>query len=1090
MCDESEDSFEIPINSTIGPLYNNNNINILDKLQELCERRTHKLSIDVKGLTNNSNFEFKFKNCFELLQTEITPYKKGSKCDKYNFVKVFFKFVKKSFGIAQIVGSSGSGKTSICLKIAQNIPGTVLYLDISGSFDPTRAPSSQSFIPLRLYTLEELTLFLNDFERRLSQNNPLCDILDLSASSVEMIIIDSLWCVDQIDKFHRQEYLFNLSLILRRISWKYNISVIVCINYTHKFNKLTKQLEYFTTNLSKDNTRVTGDNSALVNKKKNEYSKWDSNCYVKFILNYKTINQNINHLNKEKEYVPLRTSDDSSFFHTDQLPWKSTEIDIFRKFLLYTKTRSGTKISDSKNLCIIKGQTGSGKVTTVRRLCREMNIKVVEFDPFDTPLGRRAEYDSTVDNLIRFLQSSLSRRTLKSTSVDPIVTESVSVGGRGPKRIKSSRNEYVRVSADRYGKKGISSDDSEEGQLALIYDLPRALLNCKYTSLYPIQNMLNELLNSDSIYPLVIVTLDTKEDSTILRRMLPSNYARDPRCLVLTLKEISKTKIFSLLKLKKSTLVNHIIDISSGDIRYILNNLKFYNIGMELGKENIYEYMLERNNLNNFSLLGKILFNKRVPIKIPGCSEVGNTDITNNSVSTSANVDTSPSDGNRRMCSSEPKTGDNTPTGGSYIKMWTVGGINQWFNISDSLSPCYSVGLSMRPSYSSSNLYIESKDDSNMTSPSNTITGALSPATGTISNINDPASSVENVNYKDVINYLKYNICFSMCRAVRNEPVSEKESNLTQSSGSSQEKGLDTQDKLKRLINKVPLGVKLDGITEEFDPKRPMSYTMWPKIIPEDDAPGFRLSASRMLPKLTRPVLRYRPEELVDSIKSDPNYFTNCLFDNYSDMYGSIDDCCALTRHFTSADVFNTSNIYMQDQEAVRQFLSICIRAAADSNIHGFDLNRRGFRQFMPHSNYRVKMDQIKELIQEFKLEASRRQAVQYTQESLLVEIIPVLSMATAEEEALTEVYSQTQSQPLTTDDEYDILDVMEQVEMMLEKGEKSETKEPRGFKQSSIFTSELNHIVREISKYYKGRASQHTGVARKGTEGAEIFQD
>ncbi|UKK00664.2 hypothetical protein MACK_000738 [Theileria orientalis] len=1072
MCDEFEDSFEIPINLTIGPLCNNNNLNILNKLQELCARRTHKLSIDVKGLSNNSNFEFHFKNCFELLQIENTPDKKGGKRDKYNFVDVFFKFVKKSYGIAQIVGSSGSGKTSICLKIAQNIPGTVLYLDISGSFDPKRAPSIQSFIPLRLYNLEELTLFLNDFERRLSQDKPLCDILDISASSVEMLIIDSLWCVDQIDKFHRQEYLFNLSSILRRISWKYNISVIVCINYTYKFNKLRKQFEYFTTNLSKDDdSRVTGSNSALENKKKNVYNKWNSNCYLKFILNYKTLNHNINHLNKEKEHVPLRNSDDSSYFHQDQLPWKSTEIDIFRKFLISTKRRSGRKRSDVKNLCIIKGQTGSGKVTTVRRLCREMNIKVVEFDQFNTPLNKGEEYENIIDHLIRFLQSSLSRSTLKITRANRIVTESVSLGGRSLKRIKQSQDQDLKVSPNRFGMKGGSSDDNEEGQLALIYDLPRVLLNCKYTALYPIQNILDEVLNSDSIYPLVIVTLDTKEDSTILRRVLPSNYTRDPRCLVMTLKEITKTKIFSLLKVKKSTLANHIIDISSGDIRYILNNLKFYNIGGELGKENMYDHMLERNNLNNFSLLGKILFNKRVPIRVLGSSDVGNTDSTN----TSTNIGTNASDANRRMSTGEAKTSDNTPTGGRYIKMWTGSGSSQWFNISGSLSPSSSVGRSMSPSAASSNVYSQSNPTSNMTSPSNTITGVLSPHTGTNSNINSPASSVANVNYKEVINYLKYNRCFSMCRPVRNKPIAEKdESKVTQSSGSSQEKGLSTQEKLKRSVDKVPIGVKLDGITEEYDPKRPLSYTKWPKIVPEEDVPGFRLSASRMLPKLTRPVLRYRPEELVESIKSEPNYFSNCLFDNYSDLYGSMEDCCALTRHFTSADVFNSSNRYMQDQEAVRHFLSICIRAAADSNIHGFDQSRRGFHHFIPHSNYRVKMDHIKGLIQEFKMEASRHQVVPYTQESLLLEIIPVLSMVTAEEEALTEVYSQTQSQAITTDDEYDILDVMEKVEMMLEKGEtKSETKEVRGFKQSSIFTAKLNYIIQEVSKYYSGRVSQ-----------------
>nr|PVC54815.1 hypothetical protein MACL_00003568 [Theileria orientalis] len=1113
MCDEFEESSQIPINLTIGALYNNNNYNILNKLQELCARGTHKLSIDVKGLSNNSNFEFKFKNCFESLQIENTHARKSGKRDKYNFVEVFFKFVKRSLGIAQIVGSSGSGKTAICLKIAQNIRGTVLYLDISGSFDARRGPPSKSFIPLRLYTLEELTLFLNDFERRLSQNKPLCDILDLSASTVEMLIIDSLWCVDQLDKFHRQEYLFNLSVILRRISWKYNISVIVCINQTHKFSKLTKKFEYFKTNFSKDeDSRVAGSNIHL-EKRKNVYNKWNSNCYVKFILNYKNLSHSINQLNKDKEYVPLRTSDDSSFLHPDQLPWKFIEIDTFKKFLIATKRRSGRKRSDVRNLCIIKGQTGSGKVTTVKRLCRDMNIKVVEYDQFNTPFNKEHDYENSIDNLIRFLQGSLSRSTLKSTKVNPIVAEAVSVGGRSLKRIKSSHDEYGRVSQNRYGSKE-TSDDSEEGQLALIYDLPRALLTCKYAALYPIQNILNAVLNSDSIYPLVIVTLDTKEDSTILRRVLPSNYAKDPRCLVLTLKEITKTKVFSLLKVKKSSLVNHIVDISSGDIRYILNNLKFYNIGGEQGKEEIYEHMVERNNLNNFSLLGKILFNKRVPIKVLGSTNAGNTDspstnssigvnsgstnnsgnrgsgsttttnsgtnsninsTTNNNINANNSSNTSASDDKGRTSAVEPKTSDSTPTGGSYIKMWTGSGSSQWFHTSGSLSPASSVGRSVSPSGASSKMYSPSNTASNLVSPSNTIAGAPSPATGTSSSINSPGGGAPKVNYNDLIRYLKYNRCFSMCRPVRNRPAGEKEeSKGTQSSGSSQEKELGTQEKLKRSVNKVPIGVKLDGITEEYDAKRPLSYTKWPKIVPEEDAPGFRLTASRMLPKLTRPVLRYRPEELVESIKSDPNYFSNCLFDNYSDLFGSMDDCCALTRHFTSADVFNASNKYMQDQEAVKHYLSICIRAAADSNIHGFDLNRRGFHHFIPHSNYRVKMDHIKGLVQEFKLEASRHQAVPYTQESLLLEIIPVLSMVTAEEEALTEVFSQTQSQPATTDEEYDILDVMEQVEMMLEKGEtRSQSTETRGFKQSTIFTAKLNQIVQEVSKYYAGRVSQ-----------------
>uniref|UniRef100_A0A3B0N1S4 Uncharacterized protein n=1 Tax=Theileria annulata TaxID=5874 RepID=A0A3B0N1S4_THEAN len=925
----------------------------LDKLFTTFKNKKYYRKYKPKSqLIRIPKFYYKFKNCYKSIDFNDIPYSPSTSRFEYNFLDIFFNLVRKGFGISQIVGSSGSGKTSICLRIAENFPGIALYLDTGGSIDPITSPYTHKFIPLRLYTCEELLLFLNHFESSLSEDKELSERLKIKARSVEMLIVDSLWIIDQLDKFQQQIFLYNLSSVLKRISFNYDICIIVCINSTVKSNTLKPIVKSELKGLIKE----TVSSSQTTKQPRNIYVKWNCNCNAQFLLSYKTLNFRPSNLSIEDIEYPLKLNEIYTYHPSDELPWRPPEVDQFRNFLISSKTRSSRDSSTGYiNLCIIRGQTGSGKMTTIRKLCNDLRIRLIEYDPFNVVPNTQVEFDYTIDSVIRFLQSSLSRRCLRTTAPEKITTnEKILVGSRKIKRIKSEVGKYDSGASGLAGT--INSGGPEEGQLVLISDLPRGILNCKYSNLYPLQSLLREVVISDTMYPLVIVTSNSNEDYLILRRIMPPNYLKKSRCLLINIKEVTRAKMTSLLNVtKKNKLLNYLMDSSGGDIRYVINNMRFYQCDPNLDidfecdskEETIKDYILERNNLNNFDLLGKILYNKRIPAVL----KVKNDN------------------------PEEELTGD--------FKFLECFSLSRPINIQSS----------------------QSSETINMTS---------TPVKRKECSPRNSQSAVSRIN-------------------------------------SSRE---------RQNPDSIPVIVKMFGLLSEFDFTRPMSYTRWPVLTPEPDVIRFRQTSDKMIPKLTRPVLYYSPEKMVDSIKSDSNYFANSIFDNYSDLYGHIDDCAAMLKHFVIADVYQSNPKNINDSDVSRIFLAICIRAAADSNIYGFESHKQKFHTFITHKS---KSEYIRAMFQDLRSESIGGDGTKlYSKDVLFTEIIPALSVATVSQNESSEDVTQT----LSIDEDYNINDVMDKVEKILE-GRQETVHKLKTLDQETIFTPKFNEILQEITNHY-----------------------
>eukprot|EP00375_Theileria_parva_P003719 XP_766404.1 hypothetical protein [Theileria parva strain Muguga] len=655
-------------------------------------------------------------------------------------------------------------------------------------------------------------------------------------------------------------------------------------------------------------------------------------------------------IKNERVHSPRKLNDIYSYHPSDELPWRPPEVDQFRNFLISSKTRA-TRDYNS-------GQTGSGKLTTIRKLCDDLRIRLIEYDPFNVVPNTQVEFDYTIDSLIRFLQSSLSRRCLRTTAHEKTTTnEKIIVGSRKIKRIKSEFSTYDGTGSSA-GPGGMSSGGPEEGQLVLISDLPRGILTCKYSNLYPLQSLLREVLVSDIMYPLVIVTSNSNEDYLILRRIMPPNFLKKSKCLIINIKEITRTKMISLLNInKKNKFLNYLIDSSAGDIRYVINNMRFYQCDPSLDKdlecdsedETIKDHILERNNLNNFDLLGKILYNKRIPALLKLRNEIPD----------------------------EERSGDST-----FIE-------------------CFSLSRPIHMNVHSSQA--------------------------------------------------------SQCSNTTTTPV-KKNDNSPRNSQIAPSRLNSSRERLNP--DSMPVIVKMYGLVSDFDFTRPMSYTKWPVLTPEPEMVKFRHTSDKMLPKLTRPLLYYSPEKMVDSIKSELNYFASSIFDNYSDLYGHIDDCAAMTRHFAIADVYNSNPRNINDPEASRVFLTICIRAAADCNIYGFESHKQKFHTFITHKS---KSEYIRAMFHDLRSESIGGDVTKlYSKDVLFTEIIPALSIATVSQNESSEEITQT----LSTDDEYNINDLMDKVEKILE-GTQETVPKLKTLEQATIFTPKFNEILQEITNHY-----------------------
>ncbi|ORM39523.1 uncharacterized protein BXIN_3099 [Babesia sp. Xinjiang] len=147
-----------------------------------------------------------------------------------NISTCLFSDILRGAGIAEISGSSGSGKTSFCLSFVNSASGVTLYVDTSGSVCLSRVFDTSRFLYLRVFNSEELDLVVSDFAHRLSEDSYLPCFSDLRAQSVTTLVIDSLWPLCFLDPLQLRKYLIGLYSTLREISWRHCIGVLVCNN--------------------------------------------------------------------------------------------------------------------------------------------------------------------------------------------------------------------------------------------------------------------------------------------------------------------------------------------------------------------------------------------------------------------------------------------------------------------------------------------------------------------------------------------------------------------------------------------------------------------------------------------------------------------------------------------------------------------------------------------------------------------------------------------------------------------------------------------------------------------------------------------
>ncbi|EKX74022.1 hypothetical protein BEWA_040600 [Theileria equi strain WA] len=772
-------------------------------------------------------------------------------------------------------------------------------------------------------------------------------------------------------------------------------------------------------------------------------------------------------------------------FMVDDIPWRPQEIEALRKFLLDVKSRgqlTHTTKSDSYNVCILKGQTGSAKMSTIKLLCNNCGLKIIEYDPFDvSAVCRPEEHDSAISSLVSFLETATSRSGLKMTK-NSLTFSSGSLacplvlGSRKIKRLKcTSENANAE-----------SNTSNSEPHLILVSDLPRTILTSKSSSLYEIQYLLKSIVNGQSThnektYPLLICVNNSAEDTMILKRILPNNYTKHPKCLNLNLKNISKTKMKSLLKLDKkfqrfdshfnSLLLDYVANISSGDIRYAFNNLRFYlSNSKDQGSNTISQFdtlkahMLERNIFNTFGLLGRVLYNKRLPISL-SCPNENKTIPMNMNISRFKKC----MDISRAIQIYETEYVDGVScdyadileiiplidsTIASMESSITYEPPTQEFVTFSSTQkkPIVSQTESKKPHTSDSNPHV----DLELVNNENLVLTCEGNVGGT-----------DSVNLYDPLNMVMWN------KGYFDESFSAE----------------------------IPANVRLFGLVDPFDEKNPLGYTKWPKIESKGDCTPSRHTRHDMLPKLSRPQLYYDPDSIIDDLNSEYNYFVNSMFDNYSDLFGNIDDCATFSTHLTCADMFYTrvkgASYYIGDDIGInRHFISICIRAAVDSNLSGFEGTKNEFHPFTKYTtsgSIKYKTDYIRGLYDSYRMDVHKlltsdeyipsHSSIHASASKAFIETLPMTFIALThstepKHTQVHDVYENVQDDSRRTSIEStfeDImtLDVLDQVDELMQ-GTGSKNVNTRGrndsvnlIKLMDTVTPRFKDLLSEISKHY-----------------------
>ncbi|KAK1936140.1 hypothetical protein X943_001627 [Babesia divergens] len=584
----------------------------------------------------------------------------------------------------------------------------------------------------------------------------------------------------------------------------------------------------------------------------------------------------------------------------------------------------GCKVS--ANICILRGQTGCGKATTVRRLCKEIGLKIIEYDPFDTEIVHYAggSYEAVATTLLRFLDNVRRRPGLRmqgAAETSIVASTQSSSAPRSTKRLRLVMGAVPQPVNDK------SSCDPNEPHLIFLRDLPRSLLSSSNSdSVKCIRSLLLDILEGSSCggdvasYPLLVCVNNSESDRLMLRSLLPPNYENHPRCLRLHVSQITKKKMKTLLsKYLYSTgrfrapfsdhLVEVIGDMSFGDIRFGMVNLHFYSTySRDCGNTwtsnlaSLQAHMLERNTANDvFNLLGKVLVNKRVPTALSGVPEAA-SDVISQTHSNSKSV---------------------------------------WYS---RFHGCFTLSLPvLRPN-----------------SPSPT-----------------PASSLFT-DYSDVLEILPTlsedlgvmkNSSIEFDELSQKADIEEALSNVACISGY----GMVHQPCFHgSLLGSTPISVRMFGLTDAFNPSDPLSFSKWPAIERNLSATPMRYPRAAMLPRLTRPSMYYIPEELLDHGNVEGAFLVNSAYEHYVQYFESIEDCAVMTTNLCFADVFATrcryTGGYSEDmtEQQQRAFYSICLRSVADSNFGSTGESvAPGYRHFGKsqwHSVLRYDMDHLKGL--------------------------------------------------------------------------------------------------------------------------------
>ncbi|GFE54074.1 cell cycle checkpoint rad17 [Babesia ovis] len=833
----------------------------------------------------------------------------------------FFGDLLRGAGIAELSGPSGSGKTSYCLSVANNSSGLTLYLDTCGSVCLSRVLQRDKFLYLRLFDSDELDRVVSDFANRLEGDNYLPCFSDTRARTISTLVIDSLWPLSLLDITQRTKYLLHLCATLREISWRFNVRVLVCNNEAKADNRFCdtdkdiyqeslkerfssrcylqisldqrvcfdKDCGGFCRNdhLGRSFSPGTKTLNRFLISVRDRVNKTDQSCISSSVENNSCATPSSSVVSPHASDVHISANQNDEASKTSfvrNAPLKRT--------VHHTSSTHEDHDESLANICVLRGQTGCGKISAVRRLCNDIGLKIIEYDPFETDVVYMTEhgsYDAIAATFLRFLDTVRRKPGLRVTK------DSILGSSSGKNHIVSQRGKRLRLNTPLPSVGTAHNTDttsSLEPHVVLLKDIPRTLTGNNDCT-RRIQEITRSILDGEgcvdgiTTYPLLICVNNTSSDHQLLRNILPFNYKNHPRCLTLNVNQITKTNLRAILHrhleiLKRNRtafnekLVDFISNISCGDLRFAIANLHFYSsISIDSTKsskdelEAITAHISERNaNSIVFNILGKVLVNKRIPIILQENNDSTNVDIDH---------------------------------AGSVQGSSAIDRFGYCFRLSRPLETAKDIKLTTNCSL---------PDD-----------------------------------YSDVLEILP-----SLCDGIGETSITFDLVQASQEDASLPLNDIKVLNNMRKLHEDhfdtslwcdMPVEVRMFGLVEPFNAAQPLSLCKWPLIRGDNSATPCRHPRSSQIPLLTRPQMYYDVESLVEDSNAEGQFLVENVFENYGFYYESIDDCIGLTAHLCASDVHtmvyrNTGMMCDDLWESVHTTLGcLCLRSASCGNLGG-----------------------------------------------------------------------------------------------------------------------------------------------------------